>query len=202
MKRRVIHQIIFLFGFILTVLVGESLAHEPLQTLRIQRREVRIPIHDFAATDQSWRSFEFNSLRGRVVLVNFAYTSCPDVCPLITAAARQVQIHLSNAERSHVQLLTVTTDPEIDSPKILASYGARYNADFANWLFLTGAEADLGKIWKNFGVGVKRKARGLIDHTPLTAIVDKNGFMRVAYIGASPDPKQVLGDLRRLLSER
>lgn len=176
-------------------------AHEP-QPLPMERREARIPINEFAATDQSGRRFEFKSLRGRVVVVAFAYTSCPDVCPLITAAARQVQIGLSSAEHRHVQLLTVTTDPEIDSPRILAAYAARYKADLDNWLFLTGSEAELGKVWKNFGVGVKHKARGLVDHTPLTAIVDRNGYLRVAYVGASPDPKRVLGDLRRLLSER
>jgi len=178
-----------------------AVAHEP-QPLPTERREARIPINNFTATDQTGRRFEFKSLRGRVVVVAFAYTSCPDVCPLITAAARQVQTGLSSAEHPRVQLLTVTTDPEIDSPRILAAYAARYKADLDNWLFLTGSEAELGKVWKNFGVGVKHKARGLVDHTPLTAIVDKNGYMRVAYVGASPEPKRVLGDVRRLLSER
>jgi protein SCO1/2 len=98
-------------------------------------------------------------------------------------------------------LLTVTTDPEIDSPKILAAYAARYDADLDNWLFLTGSEVELRLVWKNFGVGVKRKARGLIDHTPLTAVVDKDGVMRVAYVGSSPAPKLVLADVRRLLAE-
>jgi protein SCO1 len=200
MKRPGINRIRSFLTAALLITAEIAFAHEP-QLLAVQRREVGIQINDFSATDQTGRAFEFNSLRGRVALVTFAYTSCPDVCPLITAAARQVQIRLSNAERSHVQLLTVTTDPEIDVPRILASYAARYNADFANWLFLTGDVGNLKKIWKNFGVGVKRKARGLIDHTPLTAIVDKKGIMRVAYIGASPDPKQVMGDLRRLLSE-
>jgi protein SCO1 len=186
---------------VLLNIAGYVSAHQP--PLRaVQRQEAHVRIDDFAATDQAGHRFEFNKLRGKVVLVAFAYTSCPDVCPLITAAARQVQVRLSNSERRRMQLLTITTDPEIDVPKILASYAARYNADLANWLFLTGDAANLERIWKNFGVGVKRKARGLIDHTPLTAIVDKNGIMRVAYIGASPDPKQVLGDLRRLLSER
>ncbi len=201
MKHSSLHTIRSFVMAVLLLGAGNSFAHEP-PTLAMQRRETRVRINDFLATDQAGRKFEFNSLHGKVVLVSFAYTSCPDVCPLITAAARQVQIRLSNAERSHVQLLTVTTDPEIDVPRILASYAARYNADFANWLFLTGDVGNLKKIWKNFGVGVKRKARGLIDHTPLTAIVDKKGIMRVAYIGASPDPKQVMGDLGRLLSER
>lgn len=201
MKRPSVHWIRFFLAAALLITAGNALAHEP-QIPVVQRRETRVRINDFLAMDQTGRNFEFSSLRGKVVLVAFAYTSCPDVCPLITAAARQVQIGLSKSERNQVQLLTVTTDPETDSPKILTSYAARYNADFANWLFLTGNETELAKIWKNFGVGVQRKARGLIDHTPLTAIVDKNGILRIAYIGPSPDPKRVLGDLRRLLGER
>jgi protein SCO1 len=201
MKRQGIHWIRSFLLAALLMTAGNAFGHEP-QSLLVQRREAHIRINDFFAVDQTGRNFEFNSLSGKTLLVTFVYTSCPDVCPLITAAARQVQIRLSSAERSHVRLLTITTDPETDVPKILLSYAARYDADFANWLFLTGDTADLKKIWKNFGVGVKRKARGLIDHTPLTAIVDKKGIMRVAYIGPSPDPKQMLTDLRRLLSER
>jgi len=96
-----------------------------------------------------------------------------DVCPLITAALRQIQIALTPKERTEVQLLTITTDPEIDSPKVLRGYDKRYGAEFENWAFLTGDPAVLAQVWKNFGVGVKRRAQGLIDHIPLTAIVDQ-----------------------------
>ncbi len=201
MKRQAVHWTRSFLAAALLTSAGNALAHEP-HLLPVQRREAQVQINDFAATDQAGQRFEFNNLRGKVVIVAFAYTSCPDVCPLITASERRVQSGLSRAEHRRVQLLTVTTDPEIDSPGILAAYAARYTADFDNWLFLTGSESELVKVWKNFGVGVKRKARGLVDHTPLTAIVDKNGVMRIAYVGASPDPKLVLGDVRRLLNER
>jgi hypothetical protein len=103
------------------------------------------------------------------VVVAFAYTTCVDVCPLITAALRQVQGKLSVDERKTSYLLTVTTDPDIDSPKVLAGYAKRYGAELDAWSFLTGSETALKSVWKNFGVGVKRKGRGLVDHTPLTA---------------------------------
>jgi len=168
---------------------------------RAHRRAVRMPITDFALTDQNSTPFEFKNLAGKVVIVAFAYTTCPDVCPLITASLRQVQIGLTKEERKNVQLLTITTDPEIDSPKVLTAYAKRYGAEFDNWSFLTGELTALKGIWKNFGVGVRRKGRGLIDHTPLTAVVDKQKLMRFGYIGASPDPKAVLADVRSLLSE-
>jgi len=167
-----------------------------------QRREVKLAIDDFILTDQSGKTFQFNHLKGKVVVVGFAYTTCPDVCPLLTAALRQVQSNLTATERKGVQMLTVTTDPEIDSPQVLANYAKRYGAELDNWSFLTGDEKKLGTVWKNFGVGVKRKGRGLIDHTPLTGIVDRGGFLRVAYIGPTPDVRVVLGDLRSFLVDR
>jgi protein SCO1/2 len=166
-----------------------------------ERREVRIAIEDFTLVDQRARPFNFKSLGGKVVIVAFAYTTCPDVCPLITAAMRQVQDALKSEERASVYFLTITTDPEIDTPNVMASYAGRYEVDHANWAFLSGDEGGLKDVWKNFGVGVRRKARGLIDHTTLTAVIDRSGTMRIAYVGTAPDPKAILKDTRRLLRE-
>ena len=99
--------------------VVQVLAHE-VQTKSIERRAVEIPIHEFTLQDQNAQEFQFSKLAGRVVVVAFAYTTCPDVCPLITAALRQVQNGLTPAERNRVFLHPITTDPEIDSPKVLA----------------------------------------------------------------------------------
>jgi len=172
------------------------------KTKGAERREFRIPVEDFTLTDQTSRPFKFQSLRGKVAIIAFAYTTCPDVCPLITAAMRQTQESLTKDERALAYFVTITTDPEIDTPKVMASYAKRYGVDLSNWAFLTGDEAALKKVWKNFGVGVKRKARGLIDHTTLTAVVDSRGTMRVAYIGTSPDPKAILQDVRKLLPRK
>lgn len=175
------------------------MAHE-VQKKTVERRAVVIPIDAFTLVDQNSSEFQFSKLAGRVVVVAFAYTTCPDVCPLITAALRQVQSGLTTDEHKKVFLLTITTDPEIDLPKVLANYGKRYGADFANWSFLTGDQAALQRVWKNFGVGVKRKGRGLVDHTPLTAVIDRQGKMRVAYVGPAPDAKAILRDVRGLLA--
>ena len=167
----------------------------------VERREVAKPTKNFSLIDQSGQKFDSSKLRGKVVIVSFAYTTCPDVCPLITAALRQVQINLTERERANSYLVTITTDPEVDSPKVLAGYAKRFGAELSSWAFLTGDQAMLGQVWKSFGVGVVRKARGLVDHTPLTAIVDRQGLLRIAYIGAPFDPQSMLRDVRRLLTE-
>jgi len=164
------------------------------------RRAVHISIPDFALTDQAGRPFRLQSLRGKIVLVTFVYTSCPDVCPLLTARMVLVQKDLQGKERRSVYFLGITTDPEIDRPQALQSYAGRYGVDFSNWSFLTGTAAELAPVWKSFGVQVQRKARGLVNHTPLTALLDKRGIMRFAYYGTSPDHRRILQDMRGLLA--
>ena len=115
---------------------------------------------------------------------------------------RQTQESLSDAERRATYFVTITTDPEIDTPPVMAAYAKRYGADATHWAFLTGDEPALTAVWKNFGVGVHRKARGLIDHTALTALVDPSGTIRIAYIGAPPDAKTIRQDLRKLLQRK
>jgi protein SCO1 len=201
MRRRSLPTTFFLLAITATVMAAGGAA-QPSGEVRAQRRSARVPINDFALIDQNGAPFEFKNLTGKVVVVAFAYTTCPDVCPLITASLRQVQSGLTQEERKGIQLVTITTDPEIDSPKVLTAYAKRYGAEFDNWSFLTGEVTGLKKIWKNFGVGVKRKAPGLVDHTPLTAIVDQKKVMRFGYVGPSPDPKAVLADVRMLRLER
>lgn len=205
MKRENMRNWMTLVGFVLLSFhnAGLSLAASVhYEHQKLQRREVNIPIQSFSLTDQGNQNFKFESFKGKVLLVDFAYTTCPDVCPLMTAAMRSVQDELTPAERKLVHLVMVTTDPEVDSPAVLASYAKRYRVDLSNWSFLTGDETSLAKVWKNFGVGVKRIARGLVDHTPLTALVDQKGVMRFAYYGTAPDPKMVLKDIRTLVPPR
>ncbi len=165
-----------------------------------ERRQIKVPIQNFSLRDQSGKNFSFQGLRGKLVVLTFVYTTCPDLCPLITSSLLRVQRGLRADERNSVFLLSITTDPEIDSPEVLKSYAERYGVDFSNWSFLTGEEDELSPVWKAFGVRVQRKARGLVDHTTLTALVDKKGVMRFAYHGTFPDPKMVLRDLRALLN--
>jgi protein SCO1/2 len=124
-----------------------------IQSARAERRVTWRTIENFTLITQNGAPYSINNLAGKVMVVAFAYTTCVDVCPLITAALRQIQIALTPEERTEVQLLTITTDPEIDSPKVLRAYAKRYGAEFENWAFLTGDPAVLAQVWKNFGVG-------------------------------------------------
>ncbi len=170
-----------------------SSAHEAV------RRKVNLPIPGFSLTNQRGEIFEFKTLRGKVVLLSFVYTTCPDVCSLATISMTSVQKELSGKERKSVYLLSVTTDPEVDKPEVLKSYAERHQVNFTNWSLLTGNARQLAFVWKAFGIKVLRKARGLVSHTSLTALVDKEGIVRITYDGTAPDAKVILEDLRTLL---
>ena len=178
-----------------------ALGHEPPAPgfAAAQKREVRIVVRNFKLIDQNGRAFEFNSIGNKIIVLAFAYTTCPDICPLTTAAMKQVQTEVNQAERTSVYFVTITTDPELDNPKVLAAYAKRHGADLSNWAFLTGEETALRQVWQNFGVRVIRKKRGLVDHTSLTAVIDRS-TMRFAYYGTSPDPRSVVQDIRSLLA--
>jgi protein SCO1 len=178
-----------------------ALGHEPPAPgfTAAQKRDLRIPVRNFKLIDQNGRAFEFNSIGNKIIVLAFAYTTCPDICPLITAAMKQIQTEVNQAERTSVYFITITTDPEVDKPTVLAAYAKRYGADLSNWAFLTGEETALRQVWQNFGVRVIRRKRGLVDHTSLTAVIDR-GTMRFAYYGTSPDPKGIVQDIRSLLA--
>ena len=184
---------------VLLAAVAEVSAHKSiLQVEFAERRELNVHIDDFALTDQNGERVEFGKLRGRPLVINFMYTSCPDVCPLLTASLKILRDHMKPAEARDIRFLSITTDPEIDSPKVLKAYSKRHEADAPNWSWLTGEARELAPVWQGFGVSVQRLAKGLIEHTTLTVVADAQGFMRFAYFGSAPDPEALLKDLRAL----
>ena len=163
-----------------------------------ERRELNIAIDNFVLTDQDGRPREFRKLRGQPAVINFMYTSCPDVCTLLTASLKILRERLTPREAGSVRFLSITMDPEVDTPEILKAYSRRRQAEAANWWWLTGKAAELAPVWQEFGVSVKRLDRGLIEHTTLTVVADAEGNMRFAYFGSAPDPDALLEDLRAL----
>ena len=177
----------------------EAPAHKSVLKVEFaERRELNVLIDDFALTDQNGARVEFRKLRGKPLVINFMYTSCPDVCPLLTASLKILRDHMKPAEARDIRFLSITTDPEIDTPKVLKDYSLRHKADAPNWSWLTGEARELAPVWQGLGVSVKRIAKGLIEHTTLTVVADAQGYMRFAYFGSAPDPDVLLKDLRAL----
>ena len=170
--------------------------------MAVERREVKRQIDDFSLTDQSGKNFQFKNLRGKVVVVAFAYTTCPDVCPLFSAHFAAIQRALEEEKRDNYLLLSISTDPKRDTPAKLKAYGEAFKADVKHWQFLTGTQKELAAVWKNFGVNVKDHGNGQIQHTNLTTLMDAKGWRRVDYYGDKWLVKEVLKDIKWLQSEK
>lgn len=159
------------------------------------------PAPGFALTAQDGRRVALADLRGKAVAVAFIYTSCGDVCPLLTEKMAQVQGELGQDFGRGVAFVSITVDPARDTPEALRQYAAGHGADVAGWSFLTGSEAAVRAVARGYGVVVAKGAGGAPDHTLLTTLVDKRGLMRVQYLGARFDPEEFRRDLLSLVSE-
>jgi protein SCO1/2 len=163
---------------------------------------VTVKAPDFVLMNQDNERFDSAKLRGKVVALNFIFTTCSDVCPVFTANLAQLQRTLNGRYGEEVFFVSVTTDPEVDSPKVLKAYAQRYNAEFKNWAFLTGSEAELNRVWKSFGIRVIRKARGLIQHDSLTTVIDQQGIRRFNHYGEKWRAKDLEKDMLSLLEKK
>lgn len=176
--------------------------HDTSKSVAKSRIAANAKAPDFVLVNQENERFESAELRGKVVALNFIFTTCSDVCPIFTANLAQLQRTLNSRHAGNVFFASITTDPEVDSPKVLKSYAQRYNADLKNWAFLTGSETELNRVWKSFGIRVIRKDRGLVQHTSLTTVIDQQGIRRFNHYGDKWHAKELEKDMLSLLEKK
>jgi protein SCO1/2 len=159
------------------------------------------PIPDATFIDQSGRTRRLSDWRGRVIAVTFIYTRCPlpNFCPLMDRHFREVQREIVQdaALRERVRLLSVSFDPEYDTPKILAAHAARVSADPAYWTMLTGEREAVDRLASKFGVSIVREGDSAeIVHNLRTAVIDSQGRVVTMLSGNEWQPSELLGHLR------
>lgn len=146
----------------------------------------------FSLTDHTGTPYGRASLDGRVTIVNFIFTSCPDVCPVLSTHMSEIQTHY--AANDAVRLLSVSVDPANDTPEVLSAYAARFGADAARWRFVTGdANAMQTVVVDGFKQLLERlppeqgaaTSAPTILHGERFVLVDRKGRIR-----AFPDPKE------------
>jgi protein SCO1/2 len=159
------------------------------------------PAPAFTLTTQDERRLSLAELRGKVVLLTFIYTACADTCPLLTGKMAALQARLGADFARRVFFVSVTVDPERDTPAVLKGYGTAHGARFDGWAFLGGTPAEIRDVATRYGVFYKKTERGDVDHTFLTSVIDARGVLRVQYLGVRFDPAELLADVRSLLRE-
>lgn len=144
-------------------------------------------------------SFKLDDLRGKIVLVFFGYTSCPDVCPTTMAELKTALDRIGPEKADQVQVVFITVDPQRDDPQRVQEYANHFNKEFIG---LSGSEAELARVWSDYGV-FRSVAEGspatgyLVDHTARVTLIDQEGRLRSSY-GFETPVEDIVHDLKLL----
>jgi protein SCO1 len=163
-------------------------------------------VPDFALRNQDGRAIHLDQFRGKTLLITFIYTRCPlpNFCPLVThnfaVIDRQLAADPSLYKKTH--LLSVSFDPDHDTPAHLRAYGATYIGGamgaFAHWDFAVPTKPELTEMAKYFDVGVTYGANDTITHTLSTTLIGPHGKVAQFYPGNEWTPDQVVSDVKRV----
>lgn len=153
---------------------------------------------EFTLLNQSGQQVALRDLRGKVVLLTFTYSSCTGVCPLITRSMTTLQRRLTQEERGRIFFLSVTLEPEVDTPSALRTYARGQGADLAFWAFLTESPTIVQEVRQSFGITVNKQANGVLDHPGWTFLIDRKGLVRYRYLGGVLEVETLLEDIRKL----
>jgi cytochrome oxidase Cu insertion factor (SCO1/SenC/PrrC family) len=167
-------------------------------------------VADFALTDQSGKTVTNADLKGKIWVASFLFTRCATLCPQVASTMAQVQS--DPAVNNNVALISVSVDPEFDTPAVLKAYAARYGADAERWRFLTGPKDKVyALIQSSFHLGVaensgaERTAGNEVTHSGKLAVVDRRGMIRAYFDGRRVDeqgqPVNEIPKLQQFLNE-
>jgi protein SCO1/2 len=158
------------------------------------------PAPDFVLTGSDGSDLRLSEMQGRVVLLFFGYTSCPDVCPATLADAKRILDGLGE-DAAKTEYLFVTVDPDRDTPEVLQKYLAHFDPTIVG---LTGSPDTLAQVWKDYGIFVEKTppeapAVGYgVSHTARVFVIDSAGRLRLSYSFGTPF-QDILQDVRELL---
>jgi cytochrome oxidase Cu insertion factor (SCO1/SenC/PrrC family) len=111
-----------------------------------------IPAEDFILIDGDGEYYQLSQLEGKVIVIAFLFTRCPDVCPIVSANLDFISEQLGDIYEEEVVILTITVDPWTDNTSVMNDYAGARNLE---WPHLTGTVEDLEPVWKNFDVGLQ-----------------------------------------------
>ena len=169
------YALVFALALMLVAPAEEALGQQPGSSVPKQQQEqpagaaaAKAPvIPDVMVLDQDNRQLHFYSdlVQGRKVAINFIFTTCTTICPPLTANFARIQKMMRARGEIDLQLISISVDPENDTPERLKSYATLFHAQ-PGWTFVTGNRADLERIWKAFNISLAAKQ----DHPPTVAI--------------------------------
>jgi len=154
---------------------------------------------DFALTDHTGKPRTLADFKGKVVVMFFGFTQCPDVCPTTMAEMATVMQQLG-PQADQVQVLFVTLDPERDTPALLSQYVPAFDKRFLGLYGDAAATAKVAKEFKVFYAKVPGKEPGsyTMDHTAASYVFDRNGKVRL-FVRYGQGAEPLVHDIKQLL---
>jgi protein SCO1 len=148
-------------------------------------------------------------LLGQVVVLDFIFTRCPDVCPIMTSqmAALQHSLPAQPFGGAPLRLVSVSVDPDHDTPPILKAYAAKFGADLNSWTFLTGTSADVGDLADGLMQALVKTPAGAagdvpaITHSQRMVLIDATGQVRGFYETDQPGLDALVDALEGIAGE-
>jgi protein SCO1 len=140
--------------------------------------------------------------RGKLVLIYFGYTFCPDICPATLANIGQALRKLGDDKASEIQTIMISLDPERDTPEKLAGYVAHFHPSFIG---ITGTNEQLAEVTSLYGIFYEKHEGGtaekyLIDHTATLLVIDREGYLKLVFpFGVTVD--EIADDLKYMLRQ-
>jgi protein SCO1/2 len=158
-------------------------------------------VPDQLLVDQDGKPRPLSMLRGHRLALTFIYTRCPmpDFCPLMDRHFQAIQREIKKTPSlSDVRLVSVSFDPQFDTPPVMKAHAERLQADPLVWSFVTGEREEITRFAARFGVSVERAEQNPIDitHNLRTAVIDAEGRVVKVHTGNSWTPADVLADLK------
>ncbi len=148
-----------------------------------------------------------NDYKGKILVMGFIYTNCPDICPLTTHNMEVTQNLVKKDKLKNVQFVALTFDPDRDTPSVLKKYGQIRNIDFSNFQFLTGKRAlidtlihhmDVMAIANDTTYTKNGQPIYFFTHTDRITLLDQNMKIRNEYRGSHADPQKIVNDIKNL----
>lgn len=184
-----IYSVVAVF-LVITYIIKLTSEQEPLPVIG--------SIPEFEFIDSEGQSVNLNTLKGKVWVADFIFTTCTMACPIMTDNMNT--IHKKYKKNDDLRLVSISVYPEYDTPEVLKEYASLYNANTDKWHFLTGKETTVKNVIKNgFKIG---DYEDIIFHSEKFALVDKNGMIRSYYNGMkTEDMDKLKKDINRLLKQ-
>jgi len=156
---------------------------------------------DTKLVDQNGNAVVLSSLKGKPLVVDFIYTSCPGPCLMETAKFANVALRLGNDLGSKVTLVSITVDPEHDGPKQLLDYSHQQGADQKGWYFLTGGPEDVDKALAGFKLSREKEPDGSVGHLVDMMLVGPDGRLVREYNGEIVKAQDIVDDVKKTLNK-